>query len=95
MRDVSHVEIIDIRDEVELRRCWKEFIPFHHDMVTPDFWSSTIARWPRRTAEYKLSASLHGIPAEYLGPFHTKSLHELQEWHHDLAEAEKQGLSNK
>lgn len=91
MRPFSHVEIIDIRDEDELRRCWEKFIPFDHAMVTPDFWCSTIARWPRRTAEYKLSASLDGIPADVLGPFHTNSLHELQDWHSDLATAENQG----
>jgi len=89
-RDVSHVEIIDIKDGDELRKHWKQFIPFNHDMVCPDFWDSTIARWPRRTQDYKLSASLYGLPSEYLGPLRTESLHELQDWHAALAESEKQ-----
>ena len=86
--EMSHVEIIDIRDEDELRRCWKEFIPFHHDMITTDFARSTIARWPRRTAEYKMMASFYGIPAEDLGHFETNSLQELQDWHSEIAATE-------
>lgn len=88
IREVSHVEIIDIKDDAALRRCWKEFIPFHHDMVVRDFWHSTIAKFPRRTAEYKLCASLYGIPAEPIGPFYTNSLHELQDWHAAIAVGE-------
>jgi len=87
-RDFSHVEIIDIRDDEGLTRNWRDFIPFHHDMVCREFWDSTIARWPRRTAEYKLSASLHGLPSEYLGPFRTDSLRQLQAWHAEIARAE-------
>jgi len=88
-RDVSHVEIIDIRDGENLTRNWRNFIPFHHDMVCREFWDSTIARWPRRIAEYKLSASLYGLPSENLGPHRTDSLAELQAWHAEIAKAEK------
>ena len=86
--DHSDVEIIDIKDENELRECWSEFIRYDHAMVRRDFWSSTIALYPRRTAEYKLGASVHGKPAEYIGPFHTDSLHDLQTWFCKLAEPE-------
>lgn len=88
MLSVSHVEIIDVAKDEILRERWKDFIPFQHDMVTPDYWSSTLARWPRRTAEYKLSASLDGIPSEEIGPFYTESLSELQEWHRKLGAME-------
>lgn len=88
IRDISHVEIIDIRDEDELREGWGDFIPFGHDMVRSTFWESTIARWPRRTAEYKLSASLYGIPSKNVGPLRTESLEELQTWHAAIAAAE-------
>jgi len=47
--------------------------------------SSAIAKFPRRTAEYKLCASLYGLPAEPIGPFRTESLHKLQDWHAALA----------
>ena len=88
MREFSHVEIIDIRGEDELRDCWSEFIPFDHAMVTHDFWCSTVAKWPRRTAEYKQAASLQGIPSEVFGPFHTDSLSDLQTWFARIAKAE-------
>jgi hypothetical protein len=89
IRDITHVELIDIRNGDDLRSSWKDFIPFNHDMVTSTFWDSTIARWPRRTAEYKLSASLYGIPSRYVGPFRTESLKELQEWHAAIAANER------
>jgi hypothetical protein len=95
MKEISHVEIIDLKDEEELIKNWKEFIPFNHDMVTRDFWSSTIARWPRRTQDYKLFASLYGVPAEYLGPLRTDSLAELQNWHREIAAAEKRKSDSK
>jgi hypothetical protein len=88
LREISHVEIIDIKGDDQLRRCWREFIPYHHDMVVSDFWQSTIAKWPRRTADYKLSASLYGIPAEPMGPLRTNSLAELQDWHAAIASTE-------
>jgi len=89
MREISHVEIIDIADDEVLRSRWGEFIPYHHDIVVREFWNCSIERWPRRTAEWKISASLYGIPAEYLGPFRTDSLSELHAWYHRLAIEEK------
>ena len=89
MRRFSHVEIIDVGDTDDLRRNWREFIPFHHDMAVQSFWESTIAKWPRRTAEYKTAASLYGTASERIGPMRTKSLRELQEWHPEIAGAEK------
>jgi len=89
MREISHVEIIDIADDEVLRSRWGEFIPYHHDIVVREFWNCSIARWPRRTAEWKISASLYGIPAEYLGPFRTDSLSKLHAWYHRLAAEEK------
>lgn len=89
LKEGSHVEIINIEDEHKLRENWKEFIPFYHDMIYKEFWHSTIARWPRRTAEYKLSASRYGIPAEHLGPFRTDSLQELQHWFSEIVESEE------
>jgi hypothetical protein len=89
MREFSHVEIIDIAEDKVLRSHWGEFIAYQHDIVVKEFWDSSIARWPRRTAEWKILASFYGIPAEYLGPFRTDSLSELQDWHSQLAAAEK------
>ena len=64
-------------------------IPFSHEMFFRSFWESTIARWPRRTAEYKAAASLYGTPSERIGPMMTMSLRELQDLHAEIAAAEK------
>ena len=88
MRPFSHVEIIDIGSADNLRSNWQAFIPFHHDIVISCFWKSTIAKWPRRTAEYKTAASLFGTVSENIGPFRTTSLKELQEWHAEIAAPE-------
>jgi len=88
LKEASHVELIDVDEEEKLRNNWANFIPFYHSMITNEFWNSTIARWPRRTEEYKLSASISGIPAEYVGPFRTDSLQELHDWFAKLVESE-------
>lgn len=87
-RRFSHVEIVDIDNVDILRQNWQEFITFHHDMVIKSFWESTIAKWPRRTIEYKTRASLYGLPSEEIGPKKTNSLRELQDWHAEIAKAE-------
>jgi hypothetical protein len=89
LKEARHVELIDVDDEEKLRANWAPFIPFYHNMITKEFWNSTIARWPRRTAEYKLSASISGVPAEYLGPFRTDSLQELHGWFSEIVESEE------
>jgi hypothetical protein len=88
LRDISHVEIIDIEGKDFLLKSWEEFFPHYHNMIIQDFWESSIALWPRRTFEWKLSASRYGIPSEKVGPLRTDSLDELQEWFKQLADAE-------
>lgn len=90
LRDFSHVEIIDVKSADLLRESWAEFFPHYHSMIVQDFWNCSVARWPRRTAEWKLSASLNAIPAEFLGPFRTDSLSEMQEWFRQLASTESE-----
>ena len=87
-RRFSHVEIIDTANAVVLRRNWKNFIPFHHVMVNKRFDDSTIARWPRRTIEYKAAASLHGTVSENIGPITAGSLEELQDLYAEIANME-------
>ena len=93
IRDISHVEIIDINDPDILRESWSEFFPHYHNMVENDFWNCSIARWPRRTAEWKLSASRYGIPSEHIGPFRSDSLIDVQNWFRQLAETEAQNTN--
>lgn len=90
IRDICHAEIIDIKAEEILRESWTDFFPHYHNIIVGDFWDCSIAKWPRRTAEWKLSASRYGIPAESIGPFRTDNLGELQEWFTQLAAAESE-----
>ena len=88
--EIAHVEIIDVVSETVLYDNWDDFLPFGHLMTPEDFFDSTIAKWPRRTAEYKLAASLYGTPSEPMGPYLTDSLAELQEYHAEIARAESE-----
>jgi hypothetical protein len=89
MRDFNHVEMIDTADDDVLRSRWDEFIPYDHEMIVRDFWDSSIARWPRRTAEWKIAASFYGVPTENLGPFRTDSICDLQTWFGRIAAADR------
>lgn len=86
--EIAHVEVIDIVSETVLYGNWDDFLPFGHLMTPKNFFDSTIAKWPRRTAEYKLAASMHGIPSEPIGPYRTNSLAELQGYHAKIARGE-------
>ena len=46
---MNQVEIIDIRDETELRASWLDFIRFDHYEVHSSFYESWTAKHPRRT----------------------------------------------
>jgi hypothetical protein len=88
VQKMCHAEIIDIKDHTEIRNYWADYFPYDHHMVCSNFWESSMAKWPRRTAEWKESASRYGIPSESLDLIKTDSLVELQEWFSKLAETE-------
>lgn len=50
-RSLEQFEIIDIRQEDDLRRTWSPFIHTHHYRVECNFYDSWIANHPRRTGE--------------------------------------------
>jgi hypothetical protein len=50
-RMLEETEIIDIRDEDELRELWDPFIHSHHYRIKNSFYDSWIANHPRRTGE--------------------------------------------
>jgi hypothetical protein len=50
-RNLEEVEIIDIKPEDELLQTWRSFIHTEHRIVTDSFYSSWIARFPRRGCE--------------------------------------------
>jgi hypothetical protein len=50
-RGIEEVEIIDIRDEADLRSLWTSFIVGSHYRIKKTFDRSIAARWPRRSCE--------------------------------------------
>ncbi|MBC8348880.1 MAG: hypothetical protein O3A82_02195 [Verrucomicrobia bacterium] len=92
--DINHVEIIDKADYDHLVDNWREYFPHHHSLVQTDFWDSSVARWPRRTTEWKSLTSLYGEACEYIEPPRTEDLAQLQAWFADIAQVEPQ-RSNK
>lgn len=50
-RNLEEIELIDIRNEDEVRDSWCEFIHTHHYAYRTSFFDSALARYPRRTCE--------------------------------------------
>jgi len=48
-RELEDFEFIDIRSEDQLVESWNDFIHSHHYQVFDNFFSSSLARYPRRT----------------------------------------------
>ncbi|MBU0679170.1 MAG: hypothetical protein KJ626_13785 [Verrucomicrobia bacterium] len=84
-RGSCHVELIDIASSSALSENWRDFIPYDHMMPVSCFFDSSIARWPRRTFEWKRNASIYGMPSQDVGIFKTDSLQEVQDWFTELA----------
>lgn len=92
--DFAHTEVVDRADCATLWERWREYIP-HNDhalMVTgkEPYWSSWIARYPRRTGEAKRAVSFDGDgrPVEEIGSCRSESLAELQASFAELITAE-------
>lgn len=63
-RTLEHIEIIDVAEESELTRRWREFSPTLHLNVRRSFHESRLSRWPRRSCESLLSPMTEGVPCE-------------------------------
>lgn len=50
-RNLEQFEFIDIRDEDEVLSSWSDFVHTHHYDFCNDFFKSSLAKYPRRTAE--------------------------------------------
>lgn len=50
-RNLEEIEIIDIRSEEDVCESWSEFIHTHHYHYCSNFFSSTLAKCPRRSCE--------------------------------------------
>jgi len=88
-RKMEQIEIIDIKNEEELRETWNSFIYSHHWEIHNDFFDSWMANHPRRTGEAYYNQYLnakfidnHPIPRNL-------SFKELREWFKPLIDVER------
>lgn len=94
-RNMEQVEIIDVRDEDDIRETWKGFIHSHHYDYVNDYFDSSLALNPRRTSEAYFQQITPMTPGEMFSennpvPKDFKTLKELQKWHKDLIKAEEE-----
>ncbi len=88
-KQFCHAEIIDIKKQEEIVKCWKNYFPLGHSIINSDFWKSSIAIWPRRTFEWKYSVSIEGKFLRNGEHYKTDSLKDLQDWFSKLYYEEK------
>jgi len=92
-RAMEEFELIDIREENEVKKSWNTFIHSHHYNYAKDYFDSSLALHPRRTVESYHHWAMPMTPNEAFQdgnqiPNNFKSLEQLWEWHRPLIEAE-------
>lgn len=88
-RELEQSEIIDIRDEDDLRDLWDGFIHSHHYEVHRTIDESWICRHPRRSCETVWAQFMDVKFVTEHRPPATTDLSELQAWYGPLVAAEK------
>lgn len=87
-RSMEEFEIIDVRDEDDLRETWSPFIHTHHYRVENSFYDSWIANHPRRTGEAYLNQFLKAQFIENNPLPKNADFEELWSWYDRLQEVE-------
>lgn len=93
-RAMEEFELIDIREEEEVKQSWDNFIHSHHYHYCKNYFKSSLALHPRRSVESYHHWSMPLSPSEAFQdgnkiPDDFKTLEELWEWHKPLIEAEE------
>lgn len=94
-RDLEEIELIDIRDEEDLRSSWDKFIHTHHYITKRSFYDSYVGRHPRRSCE-ALWSQLMGCM--FIKPFpipEAAGFDELYDWLKPRIDAENKLEDNK
>lgn len=68
-RDLEDFEFIDVRSEDELIASWQDFVHSHHYEVHKDFFSSSLAKHPRRTTVELFDRTMECMFTEALRKF--------------------------
>jgi len=87
-RNMEEFEVIDVRDEDDLRATWAPFIHSHHYRVENSFYNSWIANHPRRTGEAYINQFLNAQFIENNPLPMSASFEELWAWYDRLQEDE-------
>jgi hypothetical protein len=88
IRNMEEFEIIDIREEDDLRKTWTPFIHSHHYRVETSFYGCWIANHPRRTGEAYLSQFVEAQFIENNPLPKDAGFVELWDWYERLQEVE-------
>lgn len=96
-RNMEQFELIDIRPEDEVVNSWKDFIHTHHFDFCTDFFSSSLALYPRRTDEAYWCHYLPLTPEEAFVesnpvPKDFSTFDEMWEWYQPLIDSERKGI---
>lgn len=89
-RSFEELEVIDVRDEDDLRETWSPFIHTHHYRVEDSFYDSWIANHPRRTGEAYLNQFMKAQFIENNPLPKSANFDELWAWYDQLQEVENE-----
>lgn len=97
-RVMEEFELIDIREEDEVKKSWNTFIHTHHYNYASNYFDSSLALHPRRTVESYHHWSMPISPNEAFQdgnqiPDNFTTLEQLWDWHRPLLEAENKFYS--
>lgn len=90
-RELSEVEVIDIRDREDIEESWKDFFFSHHYGIFDSFEHSQINRHFRRSCDAFAMASLQCHPVPENRPSGISSIEELQQFVKPLFREEQGG----
>jgi len=88
-RSLEQFEIIDVKDEEELRATWDPFIHSHHYECTDDFYMSYIANHPRRTCDAQFDRLMNCVFLKKNPLPRYASWDELHKWLEPIIEDER------
>ncbi len=60
-RNYEEIEIVDIREEEDVKKSWDDFIYSHHYSVHKSFYDTTLGKFPRQSTEALFDKSMNNM----------------------------------
>lgn len=60
-RNYEEIEIVDIREEEDVKKSWDDFIHSHHYSIHKSFYDTTLGKFPRRSTEALFDKSMNNM----------------------------------